>query len=134
MILYACPIWCDVLNFSTKRQKLLSIQRAFIIGMIRAFRTVSLEASLVIAKCPPIDLKLRFYSNIFSIKHNNSFSDYQLPLNFADTIHPAKINISIACNDFDDVCDFAHDYVIFTDGSKIDGQVGASFVVSTLKN
>ncbi|KAH9517539.1 hypothetical protein DERF_008209 [Dermatophagoides farinae] len=93
MILYACPVWRSVLCNVTKRNRLLSLQRRFAIGMIRAYRTVSLEASLVIANIVPIDLKIQFWCEVFDAKNYPSlmFGSYQLPLKYADTIHPALI-------------------------------------------
>ena len=133
MILYACPVWRSVLCNVTKRNRLLSLQRRFAIGMIRAYRTVSLEASLVIANIVPIDLKIQYWSEVFDAKNYPSlmFGSYQLPLNYADTIHPALIT-SFDVHGIDDgnmeFCCASHNYYIFTDGSKIDGLVGASFV------
>lgn len=55
--LYAAPIWADMaLSIAKNRKRLLSTQRTLAIRVARAYRTVSLNASLVLARMMPWDL------------------------------------------------------------------------------
>ncbi|KAH9416497.1 hypothetical protein DERP_014546 [Dermatophagoides pteronyssinus] len=132
IILYACPVWSDILNCSTKCCSLLSLQRCFAISMIRAYRTVSLEAALVIANIPPIDLKILYFTKIFAIKHGLSSEHiYQLPVDYSVTVHPAKFNIlfDFCGSDVFDNDRNSSGYTIYTDGSKINDEVGSAVVI-----
>ena len=50
IMLYACPIWSEVLSVGTTRRILSSVYRLSAIRQISGFRTVSDEAVLVLAK------------------------------------------------------------------------------------
>ena len=127
MILYACPVWH---KHGTNMKRLLRIQRSFAIGMIRAYRTVSLEASLIIANIPPIHFKLDYLVKMFSLKNNSTAMDcsYESPIAYDNLIHPGKINLSVT-NENDTCFQHQHYYHIYTDGSKFENYVGAAFVV-----
>ncbi|KAH9516177.1 hypothetical protein DERF_006937 [Dermatophagoides farinae] len=127
MILYACPVWH---KHGTNMKRLLRIQRSFAIGMIRAYRTVSLEASLIIANIPPIHFKLDYLVKMFSLKNNSTAMDcsYEFPIAYDNLIHPGKINLSVT-NENDTCFQHQHYYHIYTDGSKFENYVGAAFVV-----
>ena len=49
--------------------------------------------SLVIANIVPIDLKIQYWSEVFDAKNLSAsvFGSFQLPLKYADTVHPALI-------------------------------------------
>lgn len=54
--MYAAPLWGKVINVQRYKNILLSTQRTFLLRVTRAYRTASLEAVVVIACIPPIDL------------------------------------------------------------------------------
>ena len=56
VLLYGAPIWYSVCTVKKYRDMLVSCQRKFLIRVIRAYRTVSGEATQVVAAIPPIDL------------------------------------------------------------------------------
>ena len=56
VLLYGAPIWYSVCTVKKFRDMLVSCQRKFLIRVIRAYRTVSGEATQVVAAIPPIDL------------------------------------------------------------------------------
>jgi len=56
-ILYASPVWYNTVAASARtRRNLVRPQRAAAIRVIRAYRTISDEAALVLAAMPPVDL------------------------------------------------------------------------------
>ncbi|KAK9753830.1 hypothetical protein QE152_g1723 [Popillia japonica] len=56
VVLYAASIWREATRREVHRKKLLSVQRKIAICIARAYRTVSTEALLVVARTPPIHL------------------------------------------------------------------------------
>lgn len=56
IILYACPVWFNVLRKTTYVNKLVKVQRRMALRVCSGFRTMSTEAAQVIAGIPPIDL------------------------------------------------------------------------------
>lgn len=52
---YACEVWGHVMNLNHKKRLVLSGQRLCAIAIAGVYRTVSLDASLVLAACMPID-------------------------------------------------------------------------------
>ena len=59
VILYAAPTWSKALNFKKYEATLERVNRTLAIRVARAYRTVSLEAILVIASMPPLSLLVR---------------------------------------------------------------------------
>ncbi|KMQ88867.1 reverse transcriptase [Lasius niger] len=57
IVLYAAPIWCDALTSARRnREKLDRLMKVMNICVISAYRTVSLEASSILARIPPLHL------------------------------------------------------------------------------
>ena len=134
LLCYACPAWIGGLN-ETNKAKLLSTQRSFALMITRGYRTISLEASLVLANIPPIDLRLKLWSNRYLIRHNIVPETlpqltYQQPAHFLEDGHPA-----LRANYVRQNCLKSHHFNIFTDGSKKENestnrkQTGCAFVV-----
>lgn len=65
VLLYAAPVWADILKYKKYRDKLLSRQRKFALRVSCAFRTVSVDAAAVIARVLPIDLLLEERKAVF---------------------------------------------------------------------
>ena len=55
---YCCSIWEDGLKVKRNFKKLQRVQRLIAIKICRAYRTVSLDAILVLAGILPIELKI----------------------------------------------------------------------------
>ena len=68
LITYGAPIWEGAITKNKYHQKLQSAQRLINIKIAKTYRTISFEATCVIACVPPIGLvidgKLQFYSDI----------------------------------------------------------------------
>lgn len=63
IVLYGAGSWGDKLR-GYHRRTLLKEQRKVILSLIRRYRTMSTDAALVIAGCPPIDLEIeRFWAS-----------------------------------------------------------------------
>lgn len=73
VIQYGAPIWCDAISASKRnREKLNSLMRNTNLRVIAGYRTVSLEASYVLSRIPPMHLlaqmRKRMYLRIIDIR------------------------------------------------------------------
>ena len=73
-ILYGSPIWLRATYSQTLTQKLRSLQRLKALTIIRAYRTVSTNAAIVLAQLLPLDLRAQemafnFYRSILQVFH-----------------------------------------------------------------
>lgn len=58
VMLYGAPLWADEVNLFPKVAKeIWVIQRKIALRVIKAYRTVSLEMALMLARCPPVELQ-----------------------------------------------------------------------------
>ena len=97
-------------------------QRQINIKTAKAFRTISFEASGVMARVPPIGIVIEGKVRTFKATHNNT--KYDAPLGVRYWPHPAEIPLIRASTEI------PHNKItIFTDGSKIGGKVGAAAVI-----
>jgi len=67
---YGCSSWGNVVTKQWARTKLLSTQRLFALRIIRGFRTVSTEASLLLAGLIPIDLRIQERMAHYAMRRN----------------------------------------------------------------
>ncbi|KAH9426910.1 hypothetical protein DERP_011579 [Dermatophagoides pteronyssinus] len=123
IMLFACSIWGNKVNKKCIT-KLRSVQRNFVLSMIRGYKTISFDAAFVIADILPIDLRIQYLNHIYILRTNGVFLGLrcQLKVPISSLNHPASTILRANCND-------NHDFIIFTDGSKINGHLGSSFVV-----
>ena len=96
------------------------------IKIAKAYRTLSYEASCVLAGIRPIRLAIEEKVRNYRATHNNN--EFDAPLEVKQWPHPADIpslkeHIEIPLNTIN----------IFTDGSKIRGKVGAAAVIICLQ-
>lgn len=57
VILYATPIWCDALKASAKSQRIVNkVLHTVAVRVIAAYRTISLDVALLLARIPPLSL------------------------------------------------------------------------------
>lgn len=64
ILLYGAPVWAAAMERQRTRRLFLRQQRQICLKIIAAYRTVSLEAALVIAGTPPVDLQARMMERI----------------------------------------------------------------------
>ncbi|KMQ82631.1 reverse transcriptase [Lasius niger] len=80
VILYEAPVWSD--EFSSARQKirmqLMSLQRSMAIRVIAAYRTVSLDAAILLARMPPLHIiaakQKRIYAGIRELLNEGTWT------------------------------------------------------------
>ncbi|GBN38145.1 hypothetical protein AVEN_15033-1 [Araneus ventricosus] len=126
--------WGHRLYLKTVERFLNGIQRRPLIKITRAFRTTSTDALQVIAGIMPLALKAKeVYSKflVLTIKINTRVEDREFLCDDFESKkdiynrHPAEwISIPFGTEDPD-----GEEIEIFTDGSGINGQVGATMVV-----
>lgn len=80
VILYAAPVWsCELLASKKGRDKIDRLMRTINIRVIAGYRTVSLEASSILARIPPLHLqageRTRIYYRVRDLK---SLSDWSM--------------------------------------------------------
>ncbi|XP_023216963.1 uncharacterized protein LOC111619467 [Centruroides sculpturatus] len=151
-ILYGAPFWGEKIDNINFKRKIQSIQRLILIRMCRAYRTTSNAALQVLAGCTPLYLKVKMltwtwtFNNIQITKEGlNNLTKYadigclpNLDYNFLQTfvnngIIKEKSKYVHPTNNYKaDITDInAEPYptnFIFTDGSKNNRNVGASFI------
>jgi len=115
ILTYGAPVWEEALG----RQKYLSTlqrtQRLINITTAKAFRTISFEASCVMAGVPPIGNVIERKVRNYKATHSNT--EYDAPLGVRYWNHPAEIPLIRVPKDI------PHNATtIFTDGSKIRGK------------
>jgi len=89
------------------------------IKMAKAFRTLSYEASCVVAGVCPIRLAVEEKVRTYKATHNNI--EYDVPLEVRYWPHPVEVPLISAPTEI------PHNIInIFTDSSKIGGKVGAA--------
>ena len=92
------------------------------IKIAKAFRTLTYEASCVLAAVRPIRLAVEEKVRTYKATHNNI--EYDAPLEVRYWPHPAEIPLVRA------PAEIPHNVInIFTDSSKIGGKVGAAAVI-----
>ncbi|XP_067141829.1 uncharacterized protein [Centruroides vittatus] len=132
-ITYAAGAWYEAAEKGTIKRKLRSAQRVALLRMTKAFRTTSTEALMVIARTTPIDLVLQEKAKSYKCRRGH-------PISISDQIYherdyerqPTAAMLSKLYNrkaiklaeeeDRDEI-------EIYTDGSKVENRVGASFIV-----
>lgn len=132
MITYCSSVWSEATNRRNIRAKLSRLQRMVALRVIKGYRTISYDASLIIAGLIPLDLRIRETALLYQLKNQKITTiaglDCQLmqrPITYRNQPHPAYVNEPVKV-----VKQATGQYFsIFTDGSKSSDKVGASFSV-----
>ncbi|GBN90281.1 Putative protein in type-1 retrotransposable element R1DM [Araneus ventricosus] len=130
ILVYAAPAWWT--GTANQKNRLLSIQRKVLLAVTGAFRTTSTAALQIASGVEPIDLvcdletawfhlkKSHVDYHLFGVKVEGSNMETATPsLSHPSSWTPVQWDKNIASSDL----------LIYSDGSKIDGQVGAAFCV-----
>ena len=157
ILLYGAPAWASCISKKWLHKKLESVQRLAAIKMIRAFKCVSYEASVVISGLTPIVARLHEKCLVYASKHPNHFqADDDFPshissikqvaeqngINIFNYDAPIKVPSDITPHDKIltqtslvplNLYPLRKDYQIniYTDGSKSDLGTGCAFVMFT---
>lgn len=127
ILTYGAPVWGDALQIKTNLTKIQRVQRLFNIKITKAYRTISYEASCVLAGIQPIDITIQGIIKQYDSIHGDV--NYDAPLTPSDWMHPAQIpqiqEAKEGTNYF---------LKIYTDGSKKEENVGAAAVIYKFDN
>ncbi|XP_045458461.1 uncharacterized protein LOC123668812 [Melitaea cinxia] len=137
VILYAAAVWAPAVDKLGIRKQLNVVQRGFAQKLCRAYRTTSLNSALLLAGILPLDLRVREAATLYEVRRGvpqRIIGDREVERMSSAlwSPHPAcHIDLEFECladqDQFKANC--ANDYNIFTDGSKIEGKVGAALSV-----
>ncbi|XP_049869337.1 uncharacterized protein LOC126369089 [Pectinophora gossypiella] len=140
-ILYAASVWAAAAAKITVQKQLNAIQRGFAQKICRGYRTVSLNAALIIAGILPLDLRVQEAAKLYEAKRGRPLehldggylADREIEEKecFLKVMHPAsEEDIEFQCLENTDPQTLEEYHItgsmIFTDGSKIGGKVGAA--------
>jgi ribonuclease HI len=137
VVMYAASVWAPATKKWCVRKQLNAVQRGFAQKLCRAYRTVSLNSALVLSGLLPLDLRIQEAAKLFEAKRGVPLpvlADREIERRtaFTDAPHPAQQTTwQFECLvDEDEVSrENTQDIRIFTDGSKIEDQVGASLSI-----
>ncbi|KAL0828769.1 hypothetical protein ABMA28_003683 [Loxostege sticticalis] len=134
VIMYAASAWAPAASKLGVRKELDTVQRGFAQKLVKAYRTVSLNSALLLAGLLPLDLRIQEAAALYEVKRGYSQRvvgdrGVEVPVPVVSAPHPVdQVGYNFECvvdgaallqND-SSVCN------IFTDGSKLDGKVGAA--------
>lgn len=128
MLLYGVQVWGEAILKTMNMLKYQRVQRLINIKITKAYRTVSYEASCVLAAVKPINIKIQEILEVYKATHiittKETPSLLEEPPKLSEWPHPAdRISIQVAQETK------RYDTEIYTDGSKINGKVGAAAVI-----
>lgn len=145
IVTYGCPIWQRALGKQSVMKEVARFQRKFINRIAKAYRTVALEVSQVIANIIPLELKIEEISQIHRVKKTRKCElidadiEHQSALHFTEMPHPVdrtsitftRVNSQRELEELLDKTKFNNTYN--TDGSIIDGKTGAAWILASAK-
>ena len=122
ILTYGAPLWEKALTKQNNLRQCQRVQRMMNIKIAKAFRTLSYEASCILAGVHPIRLAVEEKVRTYKTTHNNI--KYDAPLEVRYWPHPAEIPLIRAPTEI------PHNVInLFTNGNKIGGNVGAAAVI-----
>ncbi|XP_045451643.1 uncharacterized protein LOC123660631 [Melitaea cinxia] len=137
VILYAAAVWAPAVDKLGVRKRLNAVQRGFAQKLCRAYRTTSLNSALLLAGILPLDLRVREAATLYEARRGvpqrvTGDREVERMTSALRSPHPAcHIDLEFKClvdqEQFNANSD--NNYNIFTDGSKIEGKVGAALSV-----
>jgi ribonuclease HI len=126
LLRYGAPVWDEAvlkernLRMPQRTQRLINIKTA------KAFRTISFEASCMMAGVQPLGIVIEENARMYEIKHNTGWYEHECdtPLPLKEWPHPTRqLNIP------ETSASILYSTKIYTDGSKIGGKVGAGVAI-----
>ncbi|XP_048489535.1 uncharacterized protein LOC125491477 [Plutella xylostella] len=134
VIMYAASAWAPAAKKLGVQKQLNAVQRGFAQKLTRAYRTVSLNAALALAGVLPLDLRIQEAAALYEAKRGvlrPALGDVEVErvAVYADSPHPAKhMRLEFISLEDQQLVDLHNTQAvrIYTDGSKIDGKVGAA--------
>ena len=87
LLTYGAPVWEEAAAKQKNKRMLERVQRLINIKIAKAYRTISFEASCMMAGVPPIGLVIEEKASQYRIKHN---PECDLPLPVTEWPHPTQ--------------------------------------------
>lgn len=137
IILYAASVWAPAAEKQMTRKQFQVVQRGIAQKQCGAYRTVSLNAALILAGMIPLDLRVREAALLYESRrgiNRPELADREVERMepALEAPHPAdRMVLEFASLHNQDLLDHNSGYEvqIFTDGSKLEGRVGAALSV-----
>ncbi|XP_063539417.1 uncharacterized protein LOC134748560 [Cydia strobilella] len=139
IILYAASVWAHAANKLGVQKQLAVVQRGMAQKICKAYRTVSLNSALVLAGMLPLDLRVREAASLYEAKKGESLPalwpgdrEVEQMASATEMPHPAdreELRVVRLVNQDDVNSNSEFDVRIFTDGSRLEGGVGASLSI-----
>ena len=136
IILYAASVWAPEASKISTRKCLDTVQRGFAQKITKSYRTVSLSAALALSGLIPLDMRVREAAELYEAKRGKPQNflcgrQVERKIAFDQTAHPSEEHrVRFEClEDLEPETVDAHNLkgmIIYTDGSKIGGGVGAA--------
>lgn len=137
IVMYASSVWSPTTDLQMVKDQLNTLQRGFAQKICKAYRTVSLTSALTLSGLLPLDLRIQEAASLYEAKKKCS-QDYLPPdkeleqnIGYLEHPHPSSLiptEYELLENMDPETLD-AHQITgpqIYTDGSKIEGKVGAA--------
>jgi hypothetical protein len=138
MISYGCSVWAEAINRKFFINPLITIQRRVGLRIIKAYRTVSIDATNILSNTQPIDVYLKGRAAEYYIKHKivNNISQYYLEKISVDLDciqRPIDVRI-LKSKPFKKKIIFSENssqtnLEALFDGAKFNGQTGGAFII-----
>nr|XP_049699180.1 uncharacterized protein LOC126055181 [Helicoverpa armigera] len=137
IVLYAAAAWSPAAEKICVRKLLNTVQRGFAQKICKSYRTVSLNSALLLAGLLPLDLRIKEAAGLYEARKGSTrlvLGDREVErvVGFAELPHPAlRMDLNFRCLDDRSLVDQhnVQSLRIFTDGSKIQGKVGAALSI-----
>ncbi|KAJ2943479.1 hypothetical protein O0L34_g16587 [Tuta absoluta] len=104
IVLYAASVWAGAAGKITVQKQLNTVQRGFAQKIVKSYRTVSLNASLILAGILPLDLRVREAAQLYEAKRGKPLmeiigdSQIEERVCFLKAPHPAsEVEIQFQC-------------------------------------
>ncbi|XP_048483908.1 uncharacterized protein LOC125490015 [Plutella xylostella] len=135
--MYAACAWAPATRKLGIQKHLNAVQRGFAQKLTRAYRTVSLNSALLLAGILPLDLRIQESAALYEARKKVpplSLRDVEIErvVAYAEAPHPAmhmKLEFTNLVDQQQVETHTNHAVNIYTDGSKIDGKVGAALSI-----